>query len=289
MTDQGGHSQIKVLQEKLHKTEGLLTRYRTELQKAQKVLEKTQLELLEQIEVLNKLHKFLVPTTFGDFPGFDVSLKYLPGFESTTGDYIDFQISKNKKECLGVLASHKGTVLSIVFMTSILKMAQHVEETGELHLTHWLQQILEDYKERELKPERSSLCFFKIDRRTLKVEVAAWQNIYGYFWQSRTHHIEAFEGAKEKGSFLDATYQLMAGDLFIVLSHGFLEAFGDQAIMDKEVQEIFMSSTSEVHEMRNELIVRAKKAQKERGSAFKNDLSLTVIKAQDSILHLAQG
>ena len=81
-------NKIMELEKELVLKEQDLLRYKTELTKANKVLDKLINQVTQELRIATQIQKVLVPTSYPNIQGVEFSTKFIPGTQKG-GDYFD--------------------------------------------------------------------------------------------------------------------------------------------------------------------------------------------------------
>lgn len=287
---------VSDLEKDLVRREQDLLRYKTELTKANKVLEGLIGQVSLEIRLAAQIQRVLVPTEYPNIQGIEFSTKFIPGSQKG-GDYFDiFEHDDHLK--FGVLLScSSGYTMSALFLSILLKMSGQLEARRGADPKTVLSQITAELlPNMQAGKDRASLFYGVVDRRTFELEYCLVGNNVGLVINHETGKMTALKGGAQpvaKGAALDFsghTISLNPKDRLLIISEGFLkttnplgEAFG----LDRLTQAIIKAPFAGVHEIRNEILYQLEKFAE--STDFPGDVTVIVTEVKERILKLAKS
>lgn len=289
-------NKIVELEKELVLKEQDLLRYKTELTKANKVLEKLINQVTQELRVASQIQKVLVPTSYPNIQGVEFSTKFIPGTQKG-GDYFDI-FEHDDKLKFGILVScSSGYTMSALFLSVLLKMAGQMEARRgaepNLVLTKMLHELLPNMQHGK---DRASLFYGVIDRRTFEMQYCQVGNNIVLAVDGETGKMTALRSDAPpivKGYNHQLTCQtvvLNPCDRLIIASEGVVRTTnptGESFGLDRLSQAVLKAPKSGVHEMRNEILYQLEKFAE--STEFSEDLTIVVTEVKERILKLARS
>lgn len=272
-----------------------LLRYKTELTKANKRLEKLIEQVGQELRVASQIQRVLVPTEYPNIQGVEFSTKFVPG-SLRGGDYFDiFEHDDHLK--FGILLScSSGYTMSALFLSVLLKMTGQLEARrgAEPHIV--LQKMIDELlPNMQQGKDRASLFYGVIDRRTFEMQYCQLGNNVALLVDGQTGKMTALAAdappiAKGFKTELKChKISINPLDRFVIASEGVAktmnpsgEAFG----LDRLSQAVTRAPKTGVHEMRNELLYQLEKFAE--STEFSEDVTVIVTEVKERILKLAR-
>lgn len=287
---------ISELEKDLVLKEQDLLRYKTELTKANKALEKLIVQVTAELRVASQIQKVLVPTTYPNIQGIEFSTKFIPGAQKG-GDYFDIFEHDDKLKFGILVACSSGYTMSALLLSVLLKMAGQLEARrgAEPHivLNKMLNELVPNMQQGR---DRSNLFYGVIDRRTFEMQYCHIGNNMVLIVDGETGKMRVIRSDAppiSKGYKQELTCQsvvLNPCDRLIIVSEGVVrtlnpsgEAFG----LDRLSQAVMNAPKTGVHEMRNELLYQLEKFAE--SAEFPEDLTIVVTEVKERILKLARA
>ncbi|MEY4617533.1 MAG: hypothetical protein RJB66_2493 [Pseudomonadota bacterium] len=272
-----------------------LLRYKTELTKANKRLEKLIEQVGQELRVASQIQRVLVPTEYPNIQGVEFSTKFVPG-SLRGGDYFDiFEHDDHLK--FGILLScSSGYTMSALFLSVLLKMTGQLEARrgAEPHIV--LQKMIDELlPNMQQGKDRASLFYGVIDRRTFEMQYCQLGNNVALLVDGQTGKMTALAAdappiAKGFKTELKChKISINPLDRLVIASEGVAktmnpsgEAFG----LDRLSQAVTRAPKTGVHEMRNELLYQLEKFAE--STEFSEDVTVIVTEVKERILKLAR-
>lgn len=287
---------IADLEKELVLKEQDLLRYKTELTKANKTLEKLISQVSAELRVAAQIQKVLVPTTYPNIQGVEFSTKFIPG-SLKGGDYFDI-FEHDDKLKFGILVScSSGYTMSALLLSVLLKMAGQLEARrgAEPHLVlnKMISELLPNMQQGK---DKASLFYSVIDRRTFEMHYCLVGNNVVLVVDGETGKMKALRSEAPpiargyKQELTRQTIVLNPCDRLIIVSEGLVkttnpggEAFG----LDRLSQAVLKAPKTGVHEMRSELLYQLEKFAET--AEFPEDVTVVVTEVKERILKLARA
>ncbi len=296
-------SKISVLEKKILELEKELAlkeqdllRYKTELTKANKTLEKLIVQVASELRVASQIQKVLVPTTYPNIQGVDFSTKFIPGSQKG-GDYFDIFEHDDKLKFGILVACSSGYTMSALLLSVLLKMAGQLEARrgAEPHLVI-NKMVAELVPSMQQGRDKSSLFYGVIDRRTFEMQYSQVGNNVVLIVDGETGKMKVLRSEAppiSKGYKQELTCQsvvLNPCDRLIIVSEGVVKTLnpgGEPFGLDRLSQAVMNAPKTGVHEMRNELLYQLEKFAET--ADFPEDLTVVVTEVKERILKLARA
>ena len=272
-----------------------LLRYKTELTKANKALDKLIFQVHQELRVAAQIQRVLVPTEYPNIQGIEFSTKFIPGTQKG-GDYFDIF---EHDDCLkfGILVScSSGYTMSALFLSVLLKMAGQMEARrgAEPHLV-LKKMVAELLPSMNAGKDRASLFYGVIDRRTFEMQycqvgnnvVLAVDGETGKMTALKSEAPPIIKGYKNELSCHSVT--LNSCDRLIIVSEGVVRTLnpsGEPFGLDRLSQAVLKAPKTGVHEMRNEILFQLEKYAE--SNEFPEDITIVVTEVKERILKLAR-
>ncbi len=305
MNKKNDAERIKLLEERVHELEAEvsaresdLSVFREQLQSANQTLEDLIDKLGADLRTATRIQKTLVPTEFPNIPGFEFSTKFVAS-PISGGDYFDVFEHDDRMKFGLVLASANGYGLSALLLTVLLRMTGQDEARRGLPANRIVQFIAEELEpslgEGPRGPDKASLLYGIVDRRTMGFSFSAMGPVYGGLYRPSTGKLERIKSEDspiEKGSFTKLPVlqhlQLEAKDRLVLVSPGAVmvqnvsgESFGEERLL----RAILTAPKDSVHDWRNEILFRIEQFAGERD--IPRDVTVIVLEVKDRVIRLA--
>lgn len=286
---------IRELEEDLQSRHNDLAIYRSELVKANQVLQDMILQTQAQLNWALKIQNRLVPTAFPNINGFDFSTKFLASAKSGS-DYFDIFEHRDKMRFGILISSSTGYGMSALFLSIILKLSMEMEENKGKNPDVVLEQIRSEMEADNNHKENSHVFYGVVDRRTYELTYSSAGDVVALHYDNSSkklsplHHDVDPISVRNKNKFSRSKVNLNSKDKLILCSPGFVnvtnleeESFGFDQILASVKSKI----DGDVHELRNELFFRAE--QFSQGVTYPKDLTAIVMEVKDRVIKLASA
>lgn len=283
-----GLLRIKVLQleDMLVEKEKEVLFYKKELQKFSENLDMILNASSQDVELLNKLHKTLVPTETSEIPGFEMSRKFYYGTKSG-GDYFDIFPHKDKFKFGIILASSSSYGASATLLSVILENTDLLDGKKDKTVEETVKTLGDQLLKRFTDKEETQLFYATIDRRRLQMTFSCIGDLSGVL--AIPGESIKIISSDSKGIALNRPieYSSLTVDLkprsrICLLSQGVTQVLSQ----DEIVQVVEQTASGSVHELRNQILVQAQiKSGVEQPM---KDQTVIVIEAKDNIIKLAR-
>lgn len=286
---------IKDLEAELqHKTAENL-KLRVAVKDANVRLEKMIVEIGHELKLAARIQKLLAPTQMPTIQGFEFSSKFLPG-ESSGGDYFDIFEHEDRLRFGIVLASSSGYTISALFLSVLIKMASKMEARKGLPPEKVLKQMSEEIVPQMAEKDLANVFYGFIDRRSFELNYSLAGNIVGFYQahgESTLTRLNASCAPFSKQFKSDiAAHRLSLGprDKLILCTDGLIQAKnkqGESFGIERLTQAILKVSTSQVHDVRNEILYRVEKY---TGQIIPDrDQTVIICEVKDRVIKLAKS
>lgn len=287
---------INELQKELVLKEQDLLRYKTELTKANKALDKIIVQVNQELKVAALIQRALVPTEYPQIQGVEFSTKFIPG-EKKGGDYFDiFEHDDHLK--FGILVScSSGYTMSALFLSVLLKLAGQMEARrgAEPHIV-LEKMIAELLPQMQPDKDKASLFYGVIDRRTFEMKycqighnvVLAMDGETGKMMALKSEFSPVAKGYKQALSCRSVL--LNPRDQLIIVSEGVVRTTnpsGEPFGIDRLSEAVLNAPKSGVHEMRSEILYQLEKFAETK--EFPEDVTVVVTEVKERVLKLARS
>lgn len=286
---------IKALEEEVAEKEREILKIRQELDKVNRQLEGFIGQIGTQLHVALQIQKSLVPTEVPTIPGFEFSSKFVPSSVSG-GDYFDIFELEDKMKFGVLMASSTSYGMASLFMSVLIKLTTKLEARRGMDPSDVLKHLLKELTQSFQTPNDAVHIFYGVvDRRDLSLSYAAAGDGIGYvykFSQDKLVVLSTKEPAlniNSKPNFKTESISLDPRDRFVMASRG-LRKLNNSAKAEygsKEICDVILENyQSTIHQLRNEILFRAKKFVK--SDEYPADVSVVVMKIKDRVLKLTQ-
>lgn len=286
---------IKELEDDLQSKHNDLSIYRSELIKANQILQDMIVQTQSQLSWAMKIQHRLVPTAFPNISGFEFSTKFLASTKSG-GDYFDIFEHRDKMRFGILMSSSSGFGMSSLFLSIVLKLSMEMEEAKGKNPSKVLEQIKQEFSQ-EINTKDSSHVFYGVmDKRTYEFTYSAAGDLVLLHYSKNSGQLSALEhmenpvSVSSQGVFDQFKLALNSKDKIILCSPGFLKLTnidGDIFGYDQLVSAVKNKIDLDVHELRNEIFFRAEQFTK--GVPYPRDLTVVVMEVKDRVIKLATG
>lgn len=287
---------ILELEKELALKEQDLLRYKTELTKANKTLEKLITQVSAELRVASQIQKVLVPTTYPNIQGIEFSTKFIPGSQKG-GDYFDIFEHDDKLKFGILLACSSGYTMSALLLSVLLKMAGQLEARrgAEPHLV-LNKMIGELVPSMQQGRDKSSLFYGVIDRRTFEMQYCQVGNNIVLIVDGETGKMRVLKNdappitRNYKQELTCQSIVLNPCDRLIIVSEGVVKTLnptGESFGLDRLSQAVLSAPKTGVHELRNEILYQLEKFSESED--FPEDLTVVVTEVKERILKLARA
>lgn len=283
------------LEEELVLKERDLLRYKTELTKANKTLEKLIGQVSQELKIAHLIQRALVPTEYPNMNGVEFSTKFIAGYKRG-GNYFDIFEHEDKLKFGILLSSSSGYAMSALFLTVLLKLSSQIEARKGKAPHHVVEAMVKEITPQMLENDQSSIFYGVIDRRSFEME-------YCHIGQNS---VIAIDGETGKLTSIIAqappltknfkpelnlqTMTLNSKDRLVLCSDGLLKVQNSQTEsfgLERLTQSILKAPKNGVHELRNEILYQIEKFTE--NSEAPEDITLIVAEVKDRVLKLARN
>jgi sigma-B regulation protein RsbU (phosphoserine phosphatase) len=286
---------IAALEEDLVLKERDLLRYKTELTKANKTLEKLIGQVSQELKVAHLIQRALVPTEYPNMNGVEFSTKFIAGYKRG-GNYFDIFEHEDKLKFGILLSSSSGYAMSALFLTVLLKLSSQIEARKGKAPHHVVESMVKEITPQMLENDQSSIFYGVIDRRSFEMQ-------YCHIGQNTVIAVDGETGkltsilpqapALTKNLKPDLSLQTMLlnpKDRLVLCSDGLLKvqnSQGESFGLERLTQSILKAPRNGVHELRNEILYQIEKFTE--NSECPEDITLIVSEVKDRVLKLARN
>lgn len=286
---------INQLEEELALKERDLLRYKTELSKANKTLEKLIGQVSQELKIAHLIQKALVPTEYPNMNGVEFSTKFIAGYKRG-GNYFDIFEHEDKLKFGILLSSSSGYAMSALFLTVLLKLSSQIEARKGKAAHHVVEAMIKEIAPQMAEADQSSIFYAVIDRRSFEMQYCHIGNNSVIAVDGETGKLTSIAAQapaltkKLKPELNLQTLNLNPKDRLLICSDGLLkvqnaqsESFG----LERLTQSILKAPRSGVHELRNEILYQIEKFTE--NSEAPEDITLIVTEVKDRVLKLARN
>ena len=255
------------------------------------------LEKLEQQQKFSSLlQKFLLPTEVPQYPGLEISTKFLPGQERG-GDYFDvFPIEDSMKFGI-LLSSSSGYSMSALFLSVLIQFTSRFDMNKTVTPDELLKKIADTMKP-DIPPQQSCSLFFGIlDRRNFVLQHSSVGKMMGFLQTGGQGRLVKIEPSAPEisplfaGEPLSSEVALGPKDRLLLVSNGILEAknqsqeaFG----FERLTAAVEKATPHSLHDVRNEILFQVQNhCGLSHTSETREDQTLVVLEVKDRVIKLA--
>ena len=285
---------IQELEELLRARDAEANRYRTELTKANLVLEKMITDLSQDLKMASLIQRILSPTELPNISGFEFSTKFVAGTDSG-GDYFDVFEHEDKLKFGIVLACSSGYTMSALFLSVLIQMSAKIEARKGLSPEQVLTQMAQEIVPHVHEKDQAHVFYGIVDRRSFELSFSSCGPIVAYLQRHESQHWVRLEpGAPPfSKSFqtipLKQTIPLGPRDRLVLCTQGVTGAknsnqqeFG----ADRILQCLNQAPKNGVHDLRNEILFQVEKFS--GLSEPYRDQTVIVMDVKDRVIKLAK-
>lgn len=292
---------ISDLEAEVSQREQDLRTFRSEVERLNGKIEGLIGQVTSEIQIITKIHKFLVPTEIPGIPGFEFSSKFEASGISG-GDYFDIFDLEDKLKFGLIFSSSSGHALSALLLAVFFKMNAMIKARTSQAAGEVLAQLIKEINigindlPASAKAQKASLFFAFIDRRRFEMNYALLGDVCGVLHQ---YDPQKLESLVKSGGEVDAstnfiieshTVMLNPRDRLILASPGFVnaknpkgEVFGPDRFYRVALQNVQAS----IHDLRNSLFFEVKKFMS--SVEPQRDQTIMVVDVQDRVIKLAKS
>ena len=277
---------IAELEEMLREKQDEVFLYQKELIKFSQNLDLILSTARKDAEALKQLQRSLVPTEYPQFPGFEISRKFVYG-SKFGGDYFDIFTQKDKMHFGVLLSSSSSYTMSANFLSVVLSQHRLLEGGGEFSVSDTLSLLSDELKKIANEKDESQVFYAQIDRRLMTMTFACVGTIYGFIQvkEDPLKVISSDSTGIKRGSKLDINQielSLDAGTRVCLCSQGLteiLDVHDIAAVLER-------TKNNDVHELRNQLFIEAQL--KSGLETPQRDQTVIVIDVKDNVFKLSR-
>ncbi len=283
---------ISFLQQELRTKEAEVSRYRSELHRANGELEKIITDLKQELRLASQVQKILSPTEIPNIPGLSFSTKFVPGLDQG-GDYFDIFEHEDRMKFGIVLACSTGYSMSALFLSVLIKMSSQIEARRGVPPEQTLSQMAKELVPNIENKDTASVFYGVIDRRTFRLTFSSVGALAGFLLPHGGETVTKLlpsTGPFSKtynGKPLAQSLQLNARDRLILCSEGVFTAtnsLGDIFGVQRMTETVIKSSRLSVHDMRNEILLQGERFTETQEP--ERDKTVIVMEVKDGIIKL---
>lgn len=285
--------EIKGLKERIHDLENELRLknreveiYKKELVKFSNNLDMILSHAQQDVNLLNQLHKSIVPTDLPEFPGFSISRKFAYGTKNG-GDYFDIFPSEDKMKFGILLVSSSSYSMSATFLSVLLQQTDILEGRKKASVAETTKVIGEELKKIAPTGEETQLFYAIVDRRHMTMTFSCVGRISGLI-QAKDELLRVISSDREginqesKPEYTSLEIDLKPGSRLTLLSEGILNTLDQDELVNIAEE----TAAGGVHELRNQIFVQAQlKSGLEQPI---KDQTVIVIEVKDNVVKLAK-
>ena len=286
-------ARIDELEGELAERERDLALFRDELSHANVQLKRLIEQITIELKTASKIQKALVPTEFPTIPGFEFSTKFVAS-PISGGDYFDIFEHEDKFRFGVVLANSSGYTMSALFLSVLLRMSGQLEARKGTPPNEILEMMAKELVPHVEGIDIANVFYAVIDRRSFEMNYAHAGNYIGLLVsEHKVHKLEVKHPPIGKGfqSGLESVnISLNPHDKIVLCSEGILkvlnpkgEKFGEERLF----KAVLSASESEVHDLRNELMIQVEKFS--AGRDIPQDVTVLVLEVKDRVIKLAKS
>lgn len=279
-------SRIAELEEELALKQNEVILYQRELIKFSQNLDLVLSSAQRDSELLKELQRALVPTEYPQFPGFEISRKFIYGTK-TGGDYFDIFTQKDKMFFGVLLASSSSYTMSANFLSVILNQHHLLDGSNEKSVLQTVEILSTELKKSAKEGEETHLLYAQVNRRSMTMTFSCLGAITGFVQSpdsplrvisSSGHGIRA--GKKEEITEIELS--LDPNMRLCFCSQGLVDVLDTHDMADVLNQ----TENQDVHELRNQMFIQA---QVKSGLDHPvKDQTVIVIEVKDNILKISK-
>jgi sigma-B regulation protein RsbU (phosphoserine phosphatase) len=286
-------AQIQDLESEVEAREADLKRYRDELVSANSQLEVLIAQIRQELSITKKIQKVLVPTEFPNFPGFEMSYKFLPS-KISGGDYYDLFEHKDRLRFGVIVASASGHSMSAILLTVLLKLTHQMESKKGAKPHEILGAIGSEMQSSAGDSDLADIFYGFIDRRSYTLSYSVLGEVAVYLKDGKTKEIKPLvvnSGplAKNFNEKIETRkIKLNPHDMLVAVTQGITnspnlegEVFGKERL----VEAIMARGEAGVHEVRNHIFHSV--SQFCSGTEVSRDQTVIVLEVKDKVIRLA--
>lgn len=296
-----GENDKNRLQERIRELEGEvqdrekdLARYRDELLKANRKIEKLIEGFRHEIKLAHAIQKTLVPTEFPHISGFEFSTKFIPSALSG-GDYFDIFEHEDKFRFGVVLSSASGHGLSALFLSVLLKMTGQLESRKGSEPHSVVGTMAQEMMPNMEPGAESDLFYALIDRRNFEMRFVRLGSVIGLLQIASTGEVQLLESSTgpiaSEFTAPKSSHKVYLNprDRVVLCTRGLTEVKnldGESFGVERVMRGLLSGPKRGVHELRNHLLYEVQKFA--QGQELARDVTVLVLEVKDKVIKLAK-
>ncbi len=238
-----------------------ILKYQNELKKISHTLDLLLYQSEQDVEKLNQIQQVIVPSDLPQFPGFEISRKFVYGTKQG-GDYFDLYSHPDKMKFSLLLSSSTSYTMSAALLSVILQSSSELEGRAGQSIDQAIQTITLELNKITSGQDESHLMIGQFDRRDMSFKFCCFGDIGCYFQDTNQKNLQILtfkrmqSSLKKENAPIKARFQqieLKPSQRLCFISKGLLEILSDQDINDI----LKTDHVASVHQIRNQILVRA--------------------------------
>ncbi len=285
---------IQELEEQLRSRNLEVNRYRTELSKANQVLERMIADLAQDLKIASLIQRVLSPTDLPHISGVEFSTRFVPGTESG-GDYFDVFEHEDKLKFGIVMACSSGYAMSALFLSILIQMASKIEARKGLSPDQVLLQMAHEIVPNVSEKDQADVFYGIMDRRTFELTFSSCGPIAAFHHREESEQWARLEPC---ASPFSKTFQqtplkysilMEPRDRLVLCTQGVTSAknaTGEEFGFERLMHALDSAPKTGVHQLRNEILFQI-----ERFSGLsepRRDQTVLVMEVKDKVIKLAK-
>lgn len=272
---------LRKLKNELFDREQDLSIYRAEVKRLNQALSEILAGMDQDIDMVKKIFKLLVPTQFPHISGFHFSTKFMSGMRFN-GDYLDVFEQKDRFKFNLIMSSSSGPSLTALLIAFLLKFGRDLNGVAASPET-FVERVLQEIKEKNEKASEIQLACLLVDKKRYEMSYCLHGSITCLYQCGETAQVQDLSERTQKTSI-----KLKPYDRLVMVSPGLLGAqdsqgrvFSSTAVLEAMAQTPLSQS---VHDLRNEVFYKLDRHLGERKPM--QDVSLIVMSVSNNIIKL---
>ncbi len=273
---------LRKVKEQLLEREQDLSTYKIEVKRLNMKVSKILLGLSDDLNLVQSIFKYLVPTQFPHISGFHFSTKFLSGIHFN-GDYLDIFEQKERFKFNLILSSSTGPSLTALLIAFLLKHGRSLDGGTTPSPVYFINKVLEEIKTKKESTKDIQIACMLIDKKTYELTYKIHGAVSCFFQDGETGKTVDFKEFDDKKIIKLKPYDriVIASPGLITMSNSKGAAFTSMPIL-KALSKIPLKQS--VHDLRNDIFYKLDQHLDSRKPM--QDVSLIVVSVGNNIIKL---